>query len=162
MSIKKLRYCTTFFRIWQKCWNPRYPESSTTATCQIHPPPSENNVLLRDHWQKAFVTLTGFCPLSTPPPSTPPHPPPPSRNTHAYTHTPECSHQFFCFFLFYISLASADILFHNFLELLSTSEKNFSLWIFLFECIHSNPHPYNSQNPLSVTKVFCRCPPQLF
>ena len=52
---------------------------------------------------------------------------------------------------FILDFTSADIIFHNFLELHSTlSEKN------IFQRIHSNPYPFNSQNPLSMMKVFCQ------
>ena len=36
-------------------------------------------------------------------------------------------------------------------------KKRFSSQIFLFSQIHSNPHPLNGQNLLSVIKVFYRC-----
>ena len=60
--------------------------------------------------------------------------------------------------MFYISFyRSADIIFYNFLELHSTiSEKRFS---FLTDSLKPTPTPHslNNQNPLSVTKAFCRC-----
>ena len=82
---------------------------------------------------------------------------------------------------FLVVITSADIIFEKFLELHSTSseKKRFSSRIFLFltdsrtphppppphthththkKETHPHPHPlYNDQNPLSVTKVFCRC-----
>ena len=69
------------------------------------------------------------------------------------------------FISFYISFISADIIFHKFLELHSTlSGKKILVTNFLFLTDSlprypspTPPHLFKSQNPLSVTKVFCRC-----
>ena len=71
------------------------------------------------------------------------------------------SHQIFYFLLFLLAFTSADIIFHKFLKIHSVSSvKKIFVTDFLFERIQSNPpspHPLNGQNPLTVTKVFCRC-----
>ena len=63
--------------------------------------------------------------------------------------------------LFLLAFTSADIIFHKILELHSTicEKKDFCHKFSFFWRIHSipHPHPLNSQNPLSATKVFCQC-----
>ena len=71
------------------------------------------------------------------------------------------SHQIF-YYLFLLAFTSAYIIFHKFLELHSTlSEKKKKKIVtnfpFLTDSLNPLPHPLNSQNPLSMAKVFCRC-----
>ena len=66
------------------------------------------------------------------------------------------------FIVVFISFISADIIFQKYLGLhLTLSEKEFFRHEFSFFNRFTNPppspHPLNSQNPLSVTKVFGRC-----
>ena len=68
----------------------------------------------------------------------------------------------FYFLLFLLTFtSSADIIFHKFLELHSAlSEKKIFVtnFPFLTDSLKPQPpHPLNSQNPLSLTKVFCQC-----
>ena len=63
------------------------------------------------------------------------------------------SHQISYFLLFYTSLYISR---HNFSQIFRTS-RNIFVTNFLFWQIHSNPHPLNGQNLLTVTKVFCQC-----
>ena len=60
-----------------------------------------------------------------------------------------------------LAFSSAGIIFHKFLELHSKiSEKNFHhQFSFLMDLLRlpTHPHPLNSQIPLSVKRVFCRC-----
>ena len=66
------------------------------------------------------------------------------------------SYRFF-YFLFHISFYISR---YNFLHIFRTScniiWKRFFSQILLFTRIHPNPHPLNSQNLLSMTKVFCQ------
>ena len=74
-----------------------------------------------------------------------------------------CNHQIFYFLLFLLAFTSADVIFHNFLELHSTlTEKKIFVTNFPILTDSLNPpppprKPLNRQNPLSVTKVFWRC-----
>ena len=74
-----------------------------------------------------------------------------------------------------LAFTSADIIFYKLLELhASLSEKKIFVTNFPFLTDSLKPpHPLTGQNPLSVTKVFCRCsltafffseqePPRLF
>ena len=59
--------------------------------------------------------------------------------------------------MLFLALTSADIIFHNILELHSTlTDKKIFVTNFPF-LTDSLTHPLNDQNPLSVTKVFRRC-----
>ena len=71
----------------------------------------------------------------------------------------QMSHQIFYFLLFYTSLYISR---HHFSQIFRTSrniiwKKRFSLRISFFDRFTQTPHPLNSQNPLTVTKVFCLC-----
>ena len=90
--------------------------------------------MLRDRQQITFVTLKRFCPLSRKPASS----------------FISCS--------FTSAFTSADIIFYNFLELVSKlSKKDFRHEFSFFNGFTQIPHPLNGQNPLSMIKVFCRC-----
>ena len=90
--------------------------------------------MLRDRQQITFVTLKRFCPLSRKPASS----------------FISCS--------FTSAFTSADIIFYNFLELNSKlSKKDFRHKFSFFNSFTQIPHPLNSQNLLSMIKVFCRC-----
>ena len=67
------------------------------------------------------------------------------------------STSYFISLCFTLVFTSADIVFHNFLELHSTlSEKKVFSQIFLFKQIHLNlPTHSKDQNLLSATKIFC-------
>ena len=75
------------------------------------------------------------------------------------------SHYIFDFLMFFLAFTSADIIFHNILELHSTlTDKKIFVTNFPFLTDSLNPapapptpNPLNGQNPLNVTKVFCRC-----
>ena len=60
-----------------------------------------------------------------------------------------------------LAFTPGDIIFHKLLELhspLSETKKKIFLTNFPFSTDSLKPlHPLNEQNPLSVTKVFCRC-----
>ena len=63
-------------------------------------------------------------------------------------------------YCFYQLLHQQVSFFHKFLELHSTlSEKSIFImnFPFLFRFTETLPHPLNGQNPLSMTKAFCRC-----
>ena len=72
-------------------------------------------------------------------------------------------HQIFYFLLFFLAFTSADMIFYRFLEfhsILSESKDfrhKFSFFNGFTQTPTPTPHPLNSQNLLSVTKVFCRC-----
>ena len=69
-----------------------------------------------------------------------------------------CSDHFLYFLLFRISFTSADIFFYKFLELHSTlPEKGFCHEFFFINKFTLAPTHFMRQNPLSMTKVFCRC-----
>ena len=90
--------------------------------------------MLRDRQQITFVTLKRFCPLSRKPASS----------------FISCS--------FTSAFTSADIIFYNFLELVSKlSKKDFRHEFSFFNSFTQIPHPLNGQNPLSMIKVFGRC-----
>ena len=134
--------------------------------------------LIRDYQQINFVTLNGFCTLSSP------FPLPPFLRTlsglmeyqpklnQKYTPFLHCissfegiwnfiryGYQFFYFYYFTFAFTLADIFFHNFLELHSTlSLKTFLLRMFFFFIGSTQvSHSFNAENPLSVTKIFYRC-----
>ena len=71
------------------------------------------------------------------------------------------TYQIFYFLLFYTVIlaftTSADIIFHKFLELHSTSEKKMFVTIFPFLTNSLKPPTLNDQNPLSMMKDSCRC-----
>ena len=76
------------------------------------------------------------------------------------------NHQIFYFFLFYISFYISRYPFQKdiFLKFYRTSFnitwKKYFCHEFPFQQIHSNLPPFNSQNLLSMTKVFYRCSQQ--
>ena len=65
--------------------------------------------------------------------------------------------------MFFLAFTSADIIFHNILELHSTlTDKKIFVtnFPFLTDSLTPpppTPKPLNAQNQLNVTKVFCRC-----
>ena len=79
--------------------------------------------------------------------------------SNSYKH--KISHQIFYFLLFYVSFYTSR---HHFSQIIRTSftiiwkKKKIFLANFPFSTDSLKPlHPLNGQNPLSVTKVFCRC-----
>ena len=146
-------------------------------------------VSVRDCWQITFVTLNGFCLLKNP------HPPVLNRQYQDWYNIPtKIKWKIYALFTLYFKfwwytsyknlkikpldllflgafisfyIQHADNNFYKFLELHSTLyEKKIFVANFPFLTNSlKHPHPLNSQNPLSVTKVFCRCslnlPPNL-
>ena len=73
---------------------------------------------------------------------------------------PYLSHQIFYFLFFYVTFYISRHIFSQIIKISALSEKNIFVtnFPFLMDSLKpQTPHPLNSQNPLSVTKIFCWC-----